>query len=111
MRVLTKPRHDATSFNSSAHIEFPQLLELTQKLCVLEVSGFTQPTDRRRKCKGRSIYLSIDRCIDRKLLYCIESVPVPGVELNSKGIFSQRYTVYGEQRIVAAFQTKGCREW
>ena len=32
-----------TSFNSSAHIEFPQLLELTQKLRVLEDSGFTQP--------------------------------------------------------------------
>ena len=35
--------HDATSFNSSAHIEFPQLVELTQKLCVLEDSGSTQP--------------------------------------------------------------------
>ena len=41
--VFTKSHHDATSFNSSAHIEFPQLLELTQKLYVLEDSGFTQP--------------------------------------------------------------------
>ena len=44
----TTPRHDATSVNSSCLricIEFPQLLELAQKLYVLEDSGFTnQPT-------------------------------------------------------------------
>ena len=38
------PHHEATSFNSNALLEFPQLLELTQKLCVLEDSGFTTPS-------------------------------------------------------------------
>ena len=41
--VFTKPHNEATSFNSNALIEVSQLLELTQKLCVLEDFGFTQP--------------------------------------------------------------------
>ena len=42
--ILTnKPLHEATSFNSSVRIEFPQLLELTPNLCVLGDFGFTQP--------------------------------------------------------------------
>ena len=43
--VFTKPHHDATSFNSNALIEFPQLVELTQKLCVLEDFSFTNPAN------------------------------------------------------------------
>ena len=43
--MFTKPLHEATSFNSNALIEFPQLLELTQKLCVLEDFSFTNPAN------------------------------------------------------------------
>ena len=39
----TKPRHEPTSFNSSLRIEYPQLVEFSQKLCVLEDFSFTQP--------------------------------------------------------------------
>ena len=40
----TTPRRHILQLQLSAHnIEFPQLLELTQKLGVLEDSGFTQP--------------------------------------------------------------------
>ena len=37
----TTPRSHILQLQLSAHIEFPQLLELTQKLCVLEDSGKT----------------------------------------------------------------------
>ena len=37
----TSPRRHILQLQLSAHIEFPQLLELTQKLCVVEDSGFT----------------------------------------------------------------------
>ena len=39
----TTPRRHILQLQLSAHIEFPQLLALTQKLCLLEDSGFTQP--------------------------------------------------------------------
>ena len=41
--VFIKPHDEATAFHSKALIEFPQLVELTQKLCVLEDFSFTQP--------------------------------------------------------------------
>ena len=42
----TTPRIVATSINSSEHVEVPQLVELTQKLCVLEDFVVTQPIHR-----------------------------------------------------------------
>ena len=43
---MTKPRHEAISLDSSVRIEFPQLVELAKKLCMLEDFDTTQPISR-----------------------------------------------------------------
>ena len=55
--ALTKPHHEDTSHQSSVHFEVSQLLELTQKPCVLEDFGFTQPMSSRARWSEDSIYL------------------------------------------------------
>ena len=64
---MTKPCHEATSFNSSVLIEFPQLVELTQKLCVLEDFGVTNPAHKNTMNKNS---------LKRNLVLVLEEVAV-----------------------------------